>query len=116
MNKFSSFYITLGLCLGSFMGLAVFVSNFSPNDVGFLGTTVPLVLVWLCLVSFLRLSLAIINKRDSTTLKIMTFIVPTIVVLTLMFSALGDVNLLEAILLLILATLGNFYLARTWPK
>jgi hypothetical protein len=33
-----------------------------------------------------------------------------------MFSALGEVSLLEALLLFVLAALGNFYLARTWPK
>lgn len=112
----SSFYIMLLVCVVSFIMLIMFLSVNNPREVGFLGTLIPLVLVWIFLLSFIRLIIATFNHSNSRLLRITSFIIPTAVVLGLMFSALGDVSVLEGLLLLVLAGLSNFYLARTWPK
>lgn len=102
--------------MSAFFLLVAFLSFNNPREVGFIGTLLPLLLVWVFLVTLCRLIAATFNRSGSRILKITSFIVPSAVVLGLMFSALGEVSLLEGLLLLILAILGNFYLARTWPK
>jgi hypothetical protein len=114
--KISKFYLSIAATVVSFLLLIGFMTRFTPDEAGFIMTIVPLFLVWVFLFSFLRSVFHITRLQSSVLAKISSLIIPSVLVLTLMFSALGDVSVLDAILLFVLASLGNFYLARTWPK
>jgi membrane protease YdiL (CAAX protease family) len=116
LKKISNFYVLLTISVGSFLLLVTFVGVFNPREVGFIDTLVPLGLIWIFLVSLMRLAAATFNRQNKRLLTFASFIIPSSIVLGLMFSALGEVSVLEALLLVVLAVLGNFYLARTWPK
>lgn len=114
--KNSHFYALVGVLSFSFVALLVFLMSFNPSEIGFFGTLVPLVLLWIFIFSTLRISFFVLGRRSTSVFRFLSVIIPSVIVLSLMFSALGEVSVLDVLLLFVLASLGNFYLVRTWPK
>jgi len=96
--------------------LLVFVTTYSPSELSFAYTLVPLALIWVILFSLLRYVSGVGSERVRILSKPLAVILPSTVVLGLMFLALGNVTIFDFSLLVMLTLLGNFYLIRTWPK
>ncbi len=112
--KHSSHTIRALVSAGLLLAFLLFVP---PSDEHFAVSFVPLILGWLVLFFTLIAILNTVSQNGSRHMRVVISAVgASIVVLMVMFSALGELALFDTLLLISLAVVGVFYFSRTWPK
>ncbi len=112
----ASFTRNLILLITSLFFLFLVFLFTNPGDRGFVFTLIPIVLFWTISYSFTAIFIRYMFKTRQSTVVSVSSGVASVVSLLGIFSALGDISLIDFILLSSLAVLLNFYLIRTWPK
>jgi len=87
----------------------------SQNNIGF--SILPLLVLWVFVYSVLSGILGLITRFMSSYIKkVISASVSSILVMVVMFSALGQLEIFDVLLLGALVLLGVFYFSRTWPN
>lgn len=100
----------------SFVLLLSFFLFTSPSENSFILTFMPLILVWAVMFSFIMLLRPIFGRLPKNHVKTIAVTVASVVMLLVMFSALGQLAFFDIALLLTLAVVGVFYFRRSWPN
>jgi len=106
---------TLIFVVSFFLLLAFFLFT-SPSENSFVLSFVPLILVWIVVFSFIMNLRPALGRLPKKHLKTIAVTIASVVMLLIMFSALGQLALFDVALLLTLAFVGVFYFRRSWPN
>lgn len=96
--------------------LFLFLINTNPERLNFSLSTVPIVLIWVNVFSFLRLISINTKLYEKSITKMLILVIPSFICLLLMLSAFGEIAKFEVVLIIGLALFGVFYFTRTWSK
>jgi hypothetical protein len=96
--------------------LLAFLMSVGPSQSNLLLTLVPLILVWIVSYFLIMTVVTLFKKHSSILSRSIAVSFATVIMLAVMFSALGRLVLFDVVLLVVLSILGIFYLQRTWPK
>lgn len=95
--------------------LIVFLVSTRPSEDNFGLSFVPLLFLWVLLYSVSGLLMRVLFKNMRSSLSQMIRIAgASSAVLVVMFNALGQLSLIDVVVLLLLVSLGSFYFSRTW--
>lgn len=100
----------------SVTSLITFLLLVSPSSSSFIVSFVPLLLIWIGVYSGILSLKFTVKSVSEATVRTLAATVASVVMLLLMFSALGQVSVFDISLLLALAVLGVFYFRRSWPN
>jgi hypothetical protein len=100
----------------SFVLLLSFFLFTSPSENSFILSFMPLILIWIVSFSFIMLLKPIFGNLPKNHLKTIAVTIASVVMLLVMFSALGQLAFFDVALLLTLAIVGVFYFRRSWPN
>jgi len=105
------------LALTSLSSLLVFLTFTQPSSDNFSFSLIPLVLLWLTIFSSVGLLMKyLINRSVLKKYRVASTTIATTTVFVVMFSALGQLQVFDTLLLVVLMALGVFYFSRTWRK
>ncbi len=100
----------------SFVLLLSFFLFTSPSENSFILSFMPLILVWVVSFSFIMLLKPLFVRLPKNHVKTIAVTIASVVMLLVMFSALGQLAFFDIALLLTLAVVGVFYFRRSWPN
>lgn len=116
-SKLKKAYSYLIMSFVSGLLLVGFLLLMSPSESNFGLSLVPLLFLWFFVYSSLNVVLEyfirFINKHKKKTISAS---VASVVMMAIMFSALGQLDVFDVFLLATLVSLGVFYFGRTWSK
>ena len=88
----------------------------SPSENSFILSFMPLILIWAVVFSFIMILKPLFGRLPKTYVKAIAVTLASVVMLLVMFSALGQLVFFDIALLLTLAVVGVFYFRRSWPN
>lgn len=95
--------------------LVVFLVSTRPSENNFRLSFIPLLLFWILLYASLGLLIRALFRHTRNSLSQMIRIAgASSIVLLIMFRALGQLSIIDVVVLLALVVLGSFYFSRTW--
>lgn len=100
----------------SFVVLLAFFLFTIPSENSFILSFMPLILVWVVVFSFVMILKPIFGRLPKKHVKTIAVTIASVVMLLIMFSALGQLAVFDVALLLTLAVVGVFYFRRSWPN
>ncbi len=100
----------------SFVLLLSFFLFTAPSENSFVLSFMPLILVWVVVFSFIMILRPIFGRLPKKHVKTIAVTIASVVMLLIMFSALGQLAFFDIALLLTLAIVGVFYFRRSWPN
>ncbi|MBP6962045.1 hypothetical protein KBB49_00715 [Candidatus Saccharibacteria bacterium] len=100
----------------SFVLLLSFFLFTAPSENSFVLSFMPLILVWVVVFSFIMILSPIFGRLPKKHVKTIAVTIASVVMLLIMFSALGQLAFFDIALLLTLAIVGVFYFRRSWPN
>jgi len=113
----SKIYRPLFLIILSGILLISFLLLSEPSQSNFSFNLIPLSLLWVFIYELLNTMFCYIAKSLSySRKKVGSTSLASLAVVSVMFSALGQLQVFDVLLLVALVLLGVFYFSRTWPK
>jgi len=100
----------------SFVLLLSFFLFTSPSENSFILSFMPLILVWIAVFSLIMVLRPLFSRLPKNHVKTIAVTIASVVMLLVMFSALGQLAFFDIALLLTLAVIGVFYFRRSWPN
>ena len=100
----------------TFVLLLSFFLFTSPSENSFILSFMPLILVWVVSFSFIMTLRPLFGRLPKNHVKTIAVTIASVVMLLVMFSALGQLEFFDIALLLTLAIVGVFYFRRSWPN
>ena len=116
-KKTSKIYKPLMITMLSGSLLVGFLLLNEPSQSNFSFSLIPLLLLWFFIYGFFSTVFCYLEAILAPRIKkIVSTSMASVVVVSVMFSALGQLQVFDVILLILLVLLGIFYFSRTWPK